>query len=64
MTIQELQSKTDAELRSELARLKTELQELRAQMRLGQTKNVRAGRALRVTIARISTLLQMRSSVN
>ena len=60
MTMKELQSKTDAELRSELARLKTELQELRTKMRLGQVKNVRQGHVLRTTVARILTVLHSR----
>lgn len=61
MTTKELQSKTDAELRSELARMKTELQELRTKMRLGQVKNVRQGSTLRQTVARILTVLHSRS---
>ncbi len=62
MTMKELQSKTDAELRSELARMKTELQELRTKMRLGQVKNVRQGSVLRQAVARILTVLHTRSN--
>ncbi len=60
MKTKEIESKTDAELAQELSKLKTELQELRTKLRMGQVKNVRQARVIRVTIARILTTLHTR----
>ncbi len=60
MKTKEIESKTDAELAQELSKLKTELQELRTKLRMGQVKNVRQARVIRVTIARILTALHTR----
>lgn len=57
MKTQELKSKGEAELQTELARLRREAQELSSKMRLGQVKNVRQVRAMRKDIARILTHL-------
>lgn len=59
MKIRELKTKGEAELKSELARLKKEVQELSAKLRLGQVKNVRQVRGIRKDIARILTLLKL-----
>ncbi len=59
MKFKELKNKAEAELRTELMRLKKELQEVSSKLRLGQVKNVRQVQVLRKDIARILTLLNV-----
>ncbi len=55
--MRDLKSKSELELRAELAKLKRESQELSTKIKLGQVKTVHTARALRKDIARILTLL-------
>lgn len=58
--MQELKTKSEAELLLELTRLKRETQELSAKLRLGQVKNVRQVRGMRKDIARILTIISQK----
>ena len=57
MKFKELTTKNDAELRTELTRLRKEVSELRVKLRTGQVKNVRSIIPLRRDVARILTIL-------
>jgi ribosomal protein L29 len=58
MKYKELATKSEAELRKELASLQEKAQELRRNMKLGQVKNMHELANVRKTIARILTYLR------
>lgn len=60
MALKDLRQKTTKELHQELARLRDELRELRFKIRQDESKDVRAGRKVRRTIAQILTILNAR----
>ncbi len=60
MALKDLRQKTTRELQQELARLRDELRELRFKIHKDESKDVRAGRSGRRTIAQILTILNAR----
>lgn len=64
MKYSEINSKTEAELRKDLAAKRAELAEYRVKLRLSQTKKVRDYQVLRKDIARIMTALAAKSLSN
>lgn len=60
MELKTLRQKTSKELKSELARLRDELRELRFKVAKDETKDVRAQRKLKLSIAQILTILNAR----
>jgi len=63
MKINELQNKSDDELKRLLAELKDKLRQLRFDIHLRQSKNVREIRKTKKDIARILTLLNLRKKL-
>lgn len=61
-TMRELREKTDAELRTEAARLRAEVREHRFGMATSQRRDVHARTVARRTVARIMTELAARAA--
>lgn len=61
MEIKGLRQKTSLELKKELAQLRDQLRELRFKVAKDETKDVRAARKIRKSIARILTIINGRS---